>query len=131
MQMTLLENFNPHYDSIVTILHSNYFCYNFYTMKILSFVFMILFSFTVLADSCLALDLGSDCQTVAKDCHEKSHPQGDHEEAHCARTCSPKILRPLVLGLVLINTYSTLSFPQYIENSKSLKPLPLLQPPIA
>lgn len=92
-------------------------------MKILSLIFMLIFSFTVLADSCLAIDFEDDCHT--------SQSKDGHEETHCARTCTPKILGSLVLKIIFLETSTSVIFPQYIENQKSTNPLPLLEPPIA
>jgi hypothetical protein len=81
-------------------------------MKILALIFMLLFSVTVLADCCL------------------EHAPDDHQEAHCARTCSPKIIAAQPLIISLVPTHTLVSFPQYINNSETIDPLPLLQPPI-
>jgi hypothetical protein len=102
-------------------------------MKILSLVFMLLFSLTTLADTCAATDVVDECVKVTKtkDCSDKSHPDSDHQEAHCARTCTPKMLGPRITHVPLEQLFYTLTFPQYFKAVTRIDPALLLRPPIA
>lgn len=101
-------------------------------MKVITFLFALLFSFSVLADCCNSFEL-ENCKTEllqSDDCEGTDHTSSPDDSCHCSFNCTVKILTHKSNDLK--NTILKLdpSFFKYIHHFKNLNPSPDLHPPI-